>query len=374
MAKENIQVVGTEQVQQQSQSQVKEVKPVNKELYTALAKAFNELELPKKTADNPFHKSKYVPLENVIASVKKAFGKHGLFVSQPVKVEYQNVEVMNQQGMKYFNRVAVVKVSTVVCHENGDTLEYPEFILESESLKAQAIGSAITYARRYSLTSALGLAGEEDDDGNMINDFYDQPQQQIPLVTPEQVQVLQGMVSRLATLRNVKVYDVVKHFGVNSLDQLYLANFEPVQQKLNNWLSTAEKEMQQAQQPSVQQQPSMEGPSIEHPSMEEPPMEQSAPVEQEQMTFETTEPTEFQSDLQAYEVMECEFALTPTNKPYVRGSFVNKATGQKVTAVVRDETVINSLKGVTKGSQVQLKIVNEGILNTIVAVGEQVAS
>lgn len=351
MAKENIQVVETEQVQQQSQSQVKEVKPVNKELYTALAKAFNELELPKKTADNPFHKSKYVPLENVIASVKKAFGKHGLFVSQPVKVEYQNVEMINQQGMKYFNRVAVVKVSTVVCHENGDTLEYPEFILESESLKAQAIGSAITYARRYSLTSALGLAGEEDDDGNMINDFYDQPQQQIPLVTPEQVQVLQGMVSRLATLRNVKVYDVVKHFGVNSLDQLYLANFEP-----------------------VQQQPSMEGPSIEHPSMEEPPMEQSAPVEQEQMTFETTEPTEFQSDLQAYEVMECEFALTPTNKPYVRGSFVNKATGQKVTAVVRDETVINSLKGVTKGSQVQLKIVNEGILNTIVAVGEQVAS
>lgn len=109
----------------------------------------NEVEQPAKSADNPYFKSKYVPLPAVMASIKKSAAKHGL--------SYTQAPVSNEKG---------VGVQTMIMHESGEFIEFPVFYLPLDKQTPQAGGSAITYAKRYSLSAAFGIDSEFDDDGN----------------------------------------------------------------------------------------------------------------------------------------------------------------------------------------------------------------
>lgn len=100
----------------------------------------------KQDKDNPFFKSRFASLGAIIDATKGALAKNGLAVSQLVDTN------------------GVVHVDTLLMHESG------EWIRSSISLKPkaddpQSIGSAITYGRRYSLGAILGVASEDDDDG-----------------------------------------------------------------------------------------------------------------------------------------------------------------------------------------------------------------
>ncbi|WP_050632222.1 ERF family protein [Bacillus andreraoultii] len=133
-----------------------------KELYKSLVKAINELQNPSNSADNPYFNSKYVPLANIIDIAKPVLGKYNLAVMQVPFVMYEAVG--NPNSMK---ERAIVKIMTTILHENGESLEFPPILLKAGGDTPHAIGSAITYGRRYSLTSILGIAGkEDDDDGN----------------------------------------------------------------------------------------------------------------------------------------------------------------------------------------------------------------
>lgn len=114
-------------------------------LATALAKAQAELSNPKKTSANPFFKSKYADLSEVINVSKSILAEHGLSILQLPSYS---------DGYVY--------VETVITHSTG------EFISDVLSLPvakqdAQGVGSAITYARRYSWAAICGLAQEDDD-------------------------------------------------------------------------------------------------------------------------------------------------------------------------------------------------------------------
>jgi hypothetical protein len=116
-------------------------------LALALAKAQGELSNPKKTSANPFFKSRYADLSEVINVSKSVLSEHGLSVVQ--LASYSD---------------SMAHVETIILHATG------EFISETLSLPvvkhdAQSIGSVITYARRYSWAAICGLA-QEDDDGN----------------------------------------------------------------------------------------------------------------------------------------------------------------------------------------------------------------
>lgn len=119
-----------------------------KELFAAMAKAQSEMEAASKDKDNPFFKSKYADLNSVMGAIKPALAKHGLaFV----------------QKSQHMDNCAAVE--TIIIHESGQ--EYPCGIVSVPVAKhdAQGYGSALTYARRYSLAAAFGV-GAEDDDGN----------------------------------------------------------------------------------------------------------------------------------------------------------------------------------------------------------------
>ena len=120
------------------------------ELSKAFAKMQMELEQPLKNANNPFFKSKYVPLENVVDSITRASSKHGLSFTQfPSSDENGNVTV-----------------GTMVMHESGEWIEYDPICLKPVKNDPQAVGSAITYAKRYALSAIFGITSDNDDEGN----------------------------------------------------------------------------------------------------------------------------------------------------------------------------------------------------------------
>ena len=118
----------------------------------ALLKAQKELEDPKQTAENPFFKSKYAPLVDILKMARPIFNKHGITILQDI------------QGLT---------VSTIFLHESGEWIQQGGITLIPEKETPQAGGSAITYARRYAISAALGIASEEDDDNQSLPDKID---------------------------------------------------------------------------------------------------------------------------------------------------------------------------------------------------------
>lgn len=121
-----------------------------KNIFKALSDFKKDFKQPLKDADNPFFKSKYVPLENVVQAIDNEASKHGL--------GYFQSTVTGENG--------TAGVITVITHSSGEYIEFDPLFLKADKATAQGMGSAITYARRYSLSSAFGIASEVDDDGN----------------------------------------------------------------------------------------------------------------------------------------------------------------------------------------------------------------
>lgn len=68
---------------------------------------------------------------------------------------------------------------TVIRDASGETLRLAPVPVRVDLAKPQSTGSAMTYARRYSLSAALGVVGDEDDDGNATNE--PKPQRQVSM-------------------------------------------------------------------------------------------------------------------------------------------------------------------------------------------------
>lgn len=119
-----------------------------KELALAYAKAQPEIEGATKDKTNPAFRSKYADLGNVVDAIKPALGKHGLsFVQLSHEAE------------------AAAKIETILLHGSGEWLSMGTICVPVTKHDAHGFGSALTYARRYGLLTAFGVA-PEDDDGN----------------------------------------------------------------------------------------------------------------------------------------------------------------------------------------------------------------
>ncbi len=122
--------------------------PGKSKIFGALSKFQSKCEHPKKTATNPFFKSKYAPLDSCITANQTLLGECGLSLFQtPVTKE---------------GKLGLISLLT---HSDGEYLQ-SEYFVKPDKDTAQGLGSAITYLRRYAYCSILGLAAEDDDDGN----------------------------------------------------------------------------------------------------------------------------------------------------------------------------------------------------------------
>lgn len=117
---------------------------------SAIVKAQGNIEGAKKGKNNPAFRSKYADLAAVWDACSEALQEAGIAVLQ--------FPVVSPPGY--------VGLCTVLVHgETGETLAGTFNIPLKDANNAQAAGSAITYARRYALSSVIGIC-PEDDDGN----------------------------------------------------------------------------------------------------------------------------------------------------------------------------------------------------------------
>ena len=118
------------------------------QIATALVKAQQAFGPALKTSSNPHFKSRYADLAACVEAVIDALNSNGIALIQ------RNVPC--DSG---------VCVETVFVHESGETLSSGPLHVPAAKQDPQGYGSALTYARRYSLMTACGIA-PEDDDGN----------------------------------------------------------------------------------------------------------------------------------------------------------------------------------------------------------------
>lgn len=132
----------------------------------SLAKKFMQVlnEVPNfstdETANAGSRTYKYLNLATLLKNIKPIFEKHGIAFSQKV--------TFNGTGD---GRQVLGTVETVIFDENEQqtVCSYPFFVTGDP----QQVGSAITYARRYSLTTVLGIFPDKDDDGGYAKQKFD---------------------------------------------------------------------------------------------------------------------------------------------------------------------------------------------------------
>src|SRR5688500_18031754 len=118
------------------------------ELTKALLEAQKEMKNPSFDSTNPHFKSKFASLANVRETVLPVLLKHGLVLTQFSKAGEGSSGCVN-----------------LLLHTSGEWLE-ESCLIPPDRNNAQGAGSAITYARRYSLQSIAGVVADEDDDAN----------------------------------------------------------------------------------------------------------------------------------------------------------------------------------------------------------------
>ena len=118
------------------------------DLFAALAKAQGSIESAKKDADNPFFKTTYADLSAIVAACRPHLSANGLAVTHLPSSE---------DG-------TTVAVTCLLTHASGQWLGC-KLTLKPTKTDPQGLGSAITYGRRYTLASIVGVV-TSDDDGN----------------------------------------------------------------------------------------------------------------------------------------------------------------------------------------------------------------
>lgn len=129
----------------------------NQDIGKALAAAFGEIDHAVKNSVNPHFKSDYANLETILDVVRGVYKRHGLAVVQfpgPLKSD---------------SGVFSVDITTTIIHSSGEmigsTMSMPVNADKNGKITPHAVGSAITFGRRYALAAAAGIT-QADDDGN----------------------------------------------------------------------------------------------------------------------------------------------------------------------------------------------------------------
>lgn len=125
-----------------------ETSPTTGSLDEALAKAQGEIDIASKDSVNPAFKSKYANLTSVWEACRPALAKNSIALTQWPLASADN-------------RLHII---TRIAHK-GEWMQ-ARFSIPVDKANAHGVGSAITYAKRFTLSAVLGIVADDDDDGN----------------------------------------------------------------------------------------------------------------------------------------------------------------------------------------------------------------
>lgn len=191
------------------------------ELFTALAKAQEEMEIASKDSSNPFFKSKYADLQSVVGSSRPYLTKHGLSVIHLLQQEDQSTYMVTQ-----------------LSHSSGQYIR-SKVKLSPQKPDVQSLGSYITYMKRYCYAAIVGVVTGEDDDGEACMNrpngtgHTKQLANSLPpgecILTPEQGTKLRAMIGSRTEIAD----RITKKYGVNTLLQIKQKHFHDIIKGLN---------------------------------------------------------------------------------------------------------------------------------------------
>ena len=122
-----------------------------KAIYSALVKAQKGFGPALKSSTNPHFRSKYADLSACIEAVVDSLNENGIMLMQ-VTHEAENG----------------VMIETLFLHESGEQMSAGKLFMPATKFDAQGFGSALSYARRYSIMAACGIAPEDDDANSAV--------------------------------------------------------------------------------------------------------------------------------------------------------------------------------------------------------------
>lgn len=176
-------------------------------LSKALAAAQGEMKNAVLNRVNPHFKNRYADLAAIRDAVVPALSKHGVAVTQFT-------------DFRDGNSVLVTRLM----HESGQWIEgaYPL----TPQTNPQAMGSQLTYARRYTLSAIAGISADEDDDAEIATANKNEP---TATITADQVRTLRAAINEVEAEEHL----FVKYLKIDKLENLPAREFDRAMSALN---------------------------------------------------------------------------------------------------------------------------------------------
>ena len=188
-----------------------------KHIAAAFVKAQQAFGPALKTSNNPHFKSKYADLSNVVEAVIDALNSNGIAMIQQTHEDTTGVTV-----------------ETLFLHESGESILSGKLHVPAAKQDPQGYGSALTYARRYSLMAACGIA-PEDDDGNAASRPAPKPAARPIYISDAQVNHLIALASEVEADLPALFEWISEKAGrtVSTFSEILVSEYKPVSSALN---------------------------------------------------------------------------------------------------------------------------------------------
>lgn len=207
-----------------------------KELFTGMFALKGKLQQPKfdgavdySNKNGSKTKFKYATLAAVEAAIRTAAqeSKSGIDFQQ---------EVINEN-----NKLSVI---TLIYHTSGQWIKHGPFDFPNSGSNPQSLGSLATYARRYSLSAAFGIAADDDDDAQTADDNQkqnaNQQQNNKPIyINGRQLAELKQQAQAVAEISGAQPDAVLGELSrvmhIQSADQIETKDLPGAKKQLNDW-------------------------------------------------------------------------------------------------------------------------------------------
>jgi len=185
------------------------------ELAAALAKAQGMMENAVMNRINPHFKSKYADLAAIFDAARKPLSANGLAIVQTIGDSVLHTRLLHTSGQWIAS-------------------EHPLPM----SGRPQEIGSALTYARRYSLSALIGIAADEDDDATGAEKAHRaNGKPAVELLNADQMEFVWEKARQYCDpdVQQEWVETLVKTLGHDSLAEVPVSKYETLRQKIIAW-------------------------------------------------------------------------------------------------------------------------------------------
>lgn len=175
------------------------------QLAAAFVAAQGEFKSALKESSNPFFKSKYADLTSIWEACSGALKKHRLAVSQAPG-----------QLLKDPTRL---ELKTTIMHASGAEM-WSVMEIPLVKIDPQAMGSALSYARRYSLAALLGIVVDDDDANKATRDRHkSQPHEETETISKEEAKSLAALAVEMGWTE-IERQNLLVDFGLDTIMDL----------------------------------------------------------------------------------------------------------------------------------------------------------